>query len=292
MTRKEAVKAGLNIFQNAKPCPKGHLDGRYVLSYGCVTCQREIPDKREMTPAELNRHLSLKQKSQSKERSRVTALMTSLGLDLPLSRQEAKDAGSAYYFNGKPCPQFHIVKRLADGGQCSECHMATRRANMRKARLNRPDEIKARKKAEYSRNKVKRAIRVKAYSLANRSKLRDQSADYRKRKPEVHRAIGSARRARRRGATPPWVTEAMKLEMKSIHQLAVSMTKEIGQRVDVDHIVPLDGKIVCGLHVPWNLRPLLHSENASRTKMFTEPDLGLAMPLPLGCGAALEHYQL
>lgn len=62
-----------------------------------------------------------------------------------------------------------------------------------------------------------------------------------------------------RAATPNWLTKEQITEMGQIYQTA----QQLG--LVVDHIVPLQGKHVCGLHVPWNLRPIPADVNRQKS---------------------------
>jgi hypothetical protein len=72
------------------------------------------------------------------------------------------------------------------------------------------------------------------------------------------------RAAARRRASPPWLTKVQKDEIKALYAEARRLEKETGVKWHVDHIEPLNGLNVCGLHVPWNLQLLTASENCSK----------------------------
>lgn len=61
-------------------------------------------------------------------------------------------------------------------------------------------------------------------------------------------------------ATPHWLSKEQLDEIKAFYDKARELSKG-GTRHEVDHVVPLHSPIVCGLHVPWNLRVLTKDEN-------------------------------
>ncbi|MBU9378733.1 HNH endonuclease signature motif containing protein [Burkholderia gladioli] len=75
---------------------------------------------------------------------------------------------------------------------------------------------------------------------------------------------GKRRRARERRATPRWLSPVQRELIAVIYTYAETLTRGTGELHVVDHIVPLDGKLVCGLHVPWNLRATHWLENARK----------------------------
>jgi hypothetical protein len=70
--------------------------------------------------------------------------------------------------------------------------------------------------------------------------------------------------------TPCWLTEADWRKMDEMYFLAKRLTKETGIRHEVDHIIPLNGEFVSGLHVPGNLQILTKSENSAKRNRYAE----------------------
>lgn len=124
----------------------------------------------------------------------------------------------------------------------------------------------------------------KEYYEKNRSKVNKKAYEWQKSQPpekklkiaesrreRQHRyqakrtANEAARRARKMSATPPWLSDDQLSEIASLYWLAKDLKAVTGYEYHVDHILPLQGKNVCGLHVPWNLQVLPSDINLSKS---------------------------
>lgn len=73
------------------------------------------------------------------------------------------------------------------------------------------------------------------------------------------------RRKKRDKSMPPW---ADKKAIKAMYVEARRLTAETGIKHEVDHIIPSNHPLVCGLHVECNLQVITEFENITKSNTF------------------------
>jgi hypothetical protein len=137
----------------------------------------------------------------------------------------------------------------------------------------------------YERNKELAKERARAWSEANPEKRKEIRAKWREENRDQHNetnrnwnaenkdkkaAYAAKRRAAQLQRTPPWLTEDQMWMIEQAYELAALRTKMFGFEWHVDHIVPLQGKRVSGLHVPWNLQVIPGVDNMKKSNKWAE----------------------
>lgn len=191
--------------------------------------------------------------------------------EYPKSRKEAQAIGAKFYFTGEPCKHGHIALRKTKG-TCVTCAQIEWKANAAKradyfAAYNKSDAGVKAKQEYYERNKDTVKARAASRPIEDKRRYKDK---YKQANPEYFNVLNNLRKRRHKNATPPWLSYFQKQEMRALYQQAATITKVTGQRYVVDHIVPLNGVDVCGLHVPWNLRVITQEENLKKSNKLVE----------------------
>jgi hypothetical protein len=192
-------------------------------------------------------------------------------MDYPSTRKEAQRTGAPYYFTGLPCKYGHVALRKTKG-VCLDClKVEWTKGNETRAeyfkQYNRRENVKDKKNEWYEANKehVMNAAKTRPIEVK-----REYQKAWKERNTTWVRADTKARRRKHREATPKWLTKKEKAEIRQLYQIAIIMSKTTGEQYVVDHIVPLRGNDVCGLHVPWNLRVITQEENLKKSNKFLD----------------------
>lgn len=116
--------------------------------------------------------------------------------------------------------------------------------------------------------KAKRSVLTKGWREKNKEKVKDYSAQYKKANRAMLTALERKRQTAKLNRTPKWLTDFDYLHMQCLYQVAAMRTKATGYEWNVDHIIPLQGKEVSGLHCPANLRVIPALENQRKNNKY------------------------
>ncbi len=124
-----------------------------------------------------------------------------------------------------------------------------------------------RKKAYYEANKDKYSHWRKQNADDNREREREKGRAWRKRNLATDAAKVRRRYAAKKNAVPAWA-DSKKINL--IYKLSEEMTVKTGIKHHVDHIYPLKGKLVSGLHCEDNLRVITAVENVRKSNKLVD----------------------
>lgn len=156
----------------------------------------------------------------------------------------------------KPVDQFskRSARPLGITSHCKAC-CAVR---LKTYTSSNKERIRRNHKAYREANSEKISEYQSAYREANREKLGQYFSEYAKQNLPKKQATTTKRRAGKLMATPRWANLA---EIEKIYANSTRIATKTGQRMHVDHIVPLVHPLVCGLHCEANLRIIPAEKN-------------------------------
>lgn len=128
---------------------------------------------------------------------------------------------------------------------------------------NNKEHKKQKDKEIYLKHKKLGRIKKREYSEGDRSYYKTW------RKENKHKVLASIakRRAQKKNATPKWAEYKL---MECMYQEAIRLTALTGIPFQVDHILPLNSDVVCGLHCIANLQLLTAMDNNSKKNKLIE----------------------
>lgn len=195
----------------------------------------------------------------------------------------------------KSLEQFGKDSRLASGlrSECKECRSALMRARyvdkkevilakVKEYASANKEKIAEAKSLRYQRDKDQIRAKQKVYAKENAEKLAKSHADWHARNPDKRKQYNSVwvernkshfqsllakYRANKFSATPDWADLSV---IEFLYATRSYISQETGAMWHVDHIVPLQGKAVCGLHTHTNLRVVPAIVNLRKGNKFAD----------------------
>lgn len=172
----------------------------------------------------------------------------------------------------KKCTKCKVDKPLIDfakdrtksNGIRSACKLCKNETNRLWQKRNK-EKIKEYGREHYKNNKDRKNENSRVYYAKNKADRALKIKEWQRENPGIVRAHNAKRRATKLQATPQWADLG---KIQEVYKEAQRLTELLGIEMHVDHIVPLQGTLVSGLHVETNLQILTAVENLRKSNKF------------------------
>jgi hypothetical protein len=168
-----------------------------------------------------------------------------------MERKEAIGLGLSHYDTGRPCKHGHFAQRRVNDRVCMACD----RVSKKKDAVENTEHHRAKKQASYYRTREHHLAQKRVYRQQNKGRIN---------------ALATARKQYVKQRTPKWADKTGAWLLKEAYQLAEIRTKMTGIAWHVDHIIPLQGKNVSGLHIIDNVQVILGIDNIRKKNHYAE----------------------
>ncbi len=168
-----------------------------------------------------------------------------------------------FYNTGKPCKYGHLSDRYTSNNECVECRRV-KNVSLKARQMAWAEQNKDRKNAvgryRYQANAEAERERTRRKYATNKDKVNATNNAWVAKNPGIKNHYGAKRRAAIRKQIPSWA---------DIEQIKM-IYKNCPSGYHVDHIIPLQGKLVCGFHSHNNLQYLTAADNQRKFNRLEE----------------------
>jgi hypothetical protein len=158
----------------------------------------------------------------------------------------------------KELSYFHKNKNRSLGVHeyCKECRKQENPESAKRSALN------------YIANKDKLLVKMKEYYSLNKDRKQEYGRSHYKENKHKYVLNATQRKKHIKLATPAWLTDNEKWMIEEAYHLAKLRSNVTGFQWEVDHVIPLRGKLVCGLHTPYNLQVIPQTLNNTKRNKY------------------------
>ena len=193
---------------------------------------------------------------------------------------DARLLGLRHYYTGLPCIRGHVSIRQVKGAACLECKKEQQYERM-KDPLKRAKHNVAVTASQTKRRKNDISFRIRdneyrkswtAFKMQDpiyRAKCNSRAEELRKANPIKHREKVARRKLAKIQRVPAWLSKLDSNSIKGIYAMRDWMNLTMfGIKYEVDHIIPIRGTRVSGLHVPLNLQIIKSHNNSIKGNQY------------------------